>query len=218
MDWEVFAYSTYEDIINSVDFGEVWSVHNVLVDIIHKVSSGIDSSEDFVHTSESFVNTFVCAVESVDIENVVFDSIHGLNDVYLWNNVFVEQDWVLEVHFEGGGSPHMLEQWGSQVLVEGWVVQSLTEYWEGQVLLEQGCLEQSLQGVDCGGGGHSFHSGCESSADGGSGRHAIWETAREEAGSTFDGVQVKGRRRSDQESCNNLKDEYKIRIICNKNQ
>jgi len=112
-------------------------------------------SEDLVQV---FLNGDVMTgVVSLDIVVVsgggvlVVDSFGGVwgalgDDLELWDDVLVEEDWVTEVLHELWDGPELLEKWRLNISSEdGWVLlPELTEERDGKVLTEEGVRHQLL--------------------------------------------------------------------------
>jgi len=69
------------------------------------------------------------------------------DDLDLWDDVLVEEDWVTEVLHELGDGPELLEKWRLNISSEdGWVLfPELTEEWDGEVLTEEGVRHELIQ-------------------------------------------------------------------------
>lgn len=72
------------------------------------------------------------------------------DDLDLWNNVLVEEDWVTEVHLELGDGPELLEEWRLNISLEdGWVLlPELTEEGDLEVLSEEWVGHEFLKRED----------------------------------------------------------------------
>lgn len=72
----------------------------------------------------------------------------GVEELDLWVDVLVEEDWVPEILTEGGHLPELLEVDGGDVTLEAGVLEVLTEQWDPQVLLEELGVVQLAEGED----------------------------------------------------------------------
>jgi hypothetical protein len=147
--------------------GGVWDDGVVSVSGLVLVSV-LDSFEDFVQVvSDNDLSAFNISVQilvnqvllsegvpSLEVVGGVFvleDTFLGLGeDLDLWDDVFVEEDWVAEILLELLELPQVLEHWGFNVPSEDdWVLsQVLTEQRNLVVRLEEIGLDDLFEGVD----------------------------------------------------------------------
>jgi len=120
------------------DNWRVFSVEDsaVVEDLVEVVSNG--------DLSALWVNILVQVLLNIDwVVQVVSVDVLGLqgDDLYLWDDVLVEEDWVAEVLLEFWDGPELLEEDGLDVPTEddGVFFPELTEEWDVEVLSEEGC-------------------------------------------------------------------------------